>query len=71
MARWATFDCYGTLIDWNGGIRAELVRVFGEAEADAKLDRYHEVERELEQRRGPLLPRRDDRGDAAARGAGG
>ena len=24
MTRWATFDCYGTLIDWNGGIRAEL-----------------------------------------------
>ena len=21
MARWATFDCYGTLIDWNLGIR--------------------------------------------------
>jgi 2-haloacid dehalogenase len=27
--RWATFDCYGTLIDWNSGIRAELVRLFG------------------------------------------
>ena len=27
--RWATFDCYGTLIDWNGGIRAELARLFG------------------------------------------
>jgi 2-haloacid dehalogenase len=26
--RWATFDCYGTLIDWNSGIRAELARVF-------------------------------------------
>ncbi len=26
--RWATFDCYGTLIDWNAGIRAELARVF-------------------------------------------
>jgi ABC-type sugar transport system ATPase subunit len=19
-ARWATFDCYGTLVDWNSGI---------------------------------------------------
>ena len=46
--RWATFDCYGTLIDWNGGIRAELARVFGEADADAKLARYHELERGLE-----------------------
>ena len=24
MERWATFDCYGTLIDWNGGIRRGL-----------------------------------------------
>ena len=23
-ARWATFDCYGTLVDWRAGIRAEL-----------------------------------------------
>jgi 2-haloacid dehalogenase len=42
--RWATFDCYGTLIDWNGGIRRELVRVFGEDRADAQLARYHEIE---------------------------
>ena len=46
--RWATFDCYGTLIDWNGGIRRELVRVFGEERADALLRRYHGIERELE-----------------------
>ena len=46
--RWATFDCYGTLIDWNGGIRRELARVFGEERADELLDRYHELERELE-----------------------
>ncbi len=43
-ARWATFDCYGTLIDWNTGIRAELARLFGEDEADALLARYHEIE---------------------------
>jgi len=46
--RWATFDCYGTLIDWNGGIRGELVRVFGEERADELLRRYHELEPELE-----------------------
>jgi 2-haloalkanoic acid dehalogenase type II len=46
--RWATFDCYGTLIDWNGGIRAQLARVFGEERADALLHRYHELEPELE-----------------------
>jgi 2-haloacid dehalogenase len=46
--RWATFDCYGTLIDWNGGIRAELARVFGEDRADELLHRYHELEPQLE-----------------------
>ena len=46
--RWATFDCYGTLIDWNGGIRAELARVFGKERADEQLERSHELEPELE-----------------------
>jgi 2-haloalkanoic acid dehalogenase type II len=46
--RWATFDCYGTLIDWNGGIRGELARVFGEERADELLARYHELEPRLE-----------------------
>ena len=48
MVRWATFDCYGTLIDWDGGIRRELARVFGEEQAAAQLERYHEVESVLE-----------------------
>ena len=48
MERWATFDCYGTLIDWNGGIRRELARVFGEERADALLHRYHGLEPQLE-----------------------
>ena len=48
MPRWASFDCYGTLIDWNAGIRSELARVFGEGEADDKLRAYHELEPELE-----------------------
>jgi 2-haloacid dehalogenase len=46
--RWATFDCYGTLIDWNGGIRRELARVFGEDAAGEQLDRYHELEPALQ-----------------------
>ena len=46
--RWATFDCYGTLIDWNGGIRRELARVFGDDEAGGLLQRYHRIEPELE-----------------------
>ena len=42
--RWATFDCYGTLIDWNGGIGGELARLFGDASAPPLLDRHHELE---------------------------
>jgi 2-haloacid dehalogenase len=42
--RWATFDCYGTLVDWNAGIRAELERLFGAEEAERLLARYHEIE---------------------------
>ena len=42
--RWATFDCYGTLIDWDGGIRRGLVEVFGAEGADELLARYHEIE---------------------------
>jgi 2-haloacid dehalogenase len=48
VVRWATFDCYGTLIDWDGGIRAELARVFGEDSAGDRLERYHQLEPELE-----------------------
>ena len=43
-ARWATFDCYGTLVDWNAGIAAELGRLLGESKRDGLLSRYHEIE---------------------------
>ncbi len=46
--RWATFDCYGTLVDWNAGIGGELERLFGVAEAPGLLERYHELEPEVQ-----------------------
>src|SRR5688572_2061161 len=46
--RWATFDCYGTLIDWNAGIGSVLERVFGAEAAPRLLARYHELEPGLE-----------------------
>jgi 2-haloacid dehalogenase len=55
--RWASFDCYGTLVDWRAGIRGELARVFGEAQGDALLERYHELEPEVEHE-SPTLPYR-------------
>jgi 2-haloacid dehalogenase len=48
VERWATFDCYGTLVDWNGGIRAELEKLFGVERADELLVRYHELEPEVQ-----------------------
>lgn len=46
--RWATFDCYGTLIDWDGGMRGVFADVFGAERADAQLERYHDVEPALQ-----------------------
>jgi 2-haloacid dehalogenase len=48
MERWATFDCYGTLVDWNSGIRAELEKLFGVERAGELLVRYHELEPEIQ-----------------------
>src|SRR2546422_6723763 len=46
--RWSTFDCYGTLIDWNLGIRRELERLFGVDAAPRLLEHYHALEPEIE-----------------------
>jgi len=66
VERWATFDCYGTLIDWNGGIGRELERVFGAARAGEQLHAYHEVEPEI-QREDPARSYREVMAVALAR----
>ena len=48
MSRWATFDCYGTLIDWNAGIGAVLEGLYGAERAPVLLRRYHELEPEVQ-----------------------
>ena len=48
MTRWATFDCYGTLIDWNGGIGGVLERLFGAEHTPDLLARYHRLEPEVQ-----------------------
>ena len=58
MDRWATFDCYGTLIDWNGGIGRELERLFGTGRAGGLLRTYHELEPQV-QREEPTRSYRD------------
>ena len=55
--RWATFDCFGTLVDWRHGIRTSAELLFPGRGADV-LDRYnaHEPAVELER---PMARYRD------------
>ena len=49
--RWATFDCYGTLIDWMSGIRDTLSELWPERDAELLLGAYHEIEPEVQRGR--------------------
>jgi 2-haloacid dehalogenase len=42
--RWATFDCYGTLIDWDGGLTGLFARLWPTADRQRLLARHHAVE---------------------------
>jgi 2-haloacid dehalogenase len=42
--RWATFDCYGTLIDWEGGLRFAFASLWPDADTDALLRQHHTAE---------------------------
>lgn len=55
-ARWATFDCYGTLIDWMGGISDTLAELWPEHDAELLLGTYHDLEPEVQ--RGRNIPYR-------------
>jgi 2-haloacid dehalogenase len=46
--RWVTFDCFGTLVDWNAGFAAILRPLVG-AKTPQVMDAYHRFERLLEQ----------------------
>ena len=47
--RWVTFDCYGTLIDWEGGITDALAPLLpADIDRDALAKRYIDVEAGLE-----------------------
>lgn len=49
--RWATFDCYGTLVDWMSGIRDTLAELWPERDAELLLAAYHEIEPEVQRQR--------------------
>lgn len=45
--KWVTFDCFGTLMDWQAGFRRALQPVVG-SRADALVDAYHHQEASVE-----------------------
>lgn len=45
--KWLTFDCYGTIADWNGGMGGALRTIVG-ADAGRLLAAYHQCELEIE-----------------------
>jgi 2-haloacid dehalogenase len=50
--RWATFDCYGTLVDWMTGIQTTMARLWPDADPNALLVRYHQLEPGVQAGRG-------------------
>jgi len=46
-SKWVSFDCYGTLVDWNTGFAQILKPVVGD-HASALLKAYHHFERQVE-----------------------
>lgn len=45
--KWITFDCFGTLVDWNGGFRRILEPLAGR-HVDRLVKEYHLIERMVE-----------------------
>ena len=41
--KWVSFDCFGTLMDWQSGFRRALASVAG-AHSDALVEAYHQAE---------------------------
>ena len=65
--RWITFDCFGTLIDWQAGLTAMLAPIVGDQAPDV-LRRYHVHERNVERER-PYKSYKDVLATAMARAA--
>ena len=41
---WVTFDCYGTLIDWEGGIRRFIAALPGVRDPDSFMQEWEEIQ---------------------------
>jgi 2-haloacid dehalogenase len=62
--RWATFDCYGTLVDWLSGIRTTLATIWPDEDADVLAAAYHRIEPGVQAGRG--IPYRQVMAEALA-----
>lgn len=52
-----SFDCYGTLIDWDAGLSAQLKRMAPDVSDDELLQRYAKIEAEVEHTNPTMLYR--------------
>ena len=59
--RWATFDCYGTLVDWLGGIRAPLAQPVARCRRRRAARQLPPARTRRPGRAGASLPRGDGR----------
>jgi 2-haloacid dehalogenase len=50
--RWATFDCYGTLVDWPGGVRDTMQGLWPDADGERLLEAYMRIEPTRQEGRG-------------------
>ncbi len=63
--RWATFDCYGTLVDWPSGVRETMQGLWPEADGEALLTAYMRIEPAVQEGRG--VPYREVMAETMAR----
>lgn len=52
-----SFDCYGTLIDWDAGLASHLKEIAPDLSEDDMLERYAAIEAEIEQSNPTMLYR--------------
>ncbi len=45
--RWVTFDCFGTIVDWNAALGDGLESVFRDEPRQQLIDDFHDAERDL------------------------
>jgi 2-haloacid dehalogenase len=55
--RWVTFDCFGTIVDWNAALADALCSVFEDEPRQQLIDEFHDAERDIKHGSGYQLYR--------------